>query len=289
MGSNPSRRASSSLKRINFRRVKVVKLKNKVAIITGAWMGIGKATSLAFANEGAAVVVVTAHNLSKLEEVAKEIKSKGGKAKAMQIDISDHEQVKRMVAQTIEEFGQIDILVNNAAAHSPGADVVDMNLDDWHKLIAVNLTGTMLCSREVLKYMIPRRSGNIINISSVAGLSGHPGASPYCVSKWGIIGFTEVLAIEAGKHNIRVNCISPGATRSEGFEDSIRDWARNRGFSYKEMMGKIMDKNSLKRIAEPSEIAACAVFLASDDSSAITGHNLIASCGFHITHPEEIS
>ena len=265
-----------------------MKLKDKVAIITGGGTGIGKAISLAFANEGAAVVVA-ARNLSRLEEVAKDIKSRGGKAKAIQTDISDHEQIKRMVAQTIDEFGQIDVLVNNAAAMYPNnADVVDMNLDNWHNTLKVNLTGTMLCSREVLKYMIPRRSGNIINVSSVAGLSGHPTESPYCVSKWGIIGFTEALAIEAGKHSIRVNCISPGASRSKEFENIVRVLAKRVGISYEEMMGKIVDKNSLKRIAEPSEIAACVVFLASDDSSAITGHNLIASCGFHITHPEEI-
>ena len=264
-----------------------MKLKNKVAIITGAGTGIGKAISLAFANEGAAVAVA-ARSSSKLEEVAKDIKSRGGKAKAIQTDISDHEQVKRMVAQTLDEFGQIDILVNNAALPPNRAEVIDMNLDDWYNRLTVNLTGTMLCSREELKHMIPRRSGNIINMSSVAGISGHPTASPYCVSKWGIIGFTEVLAIEVGKHNVRVNCISPGATRTEGFEGGVRDLARGLGISYEEMMGKIMDINSLKRIAEPSEIAACAVFLASDDSSAITGHNLIASCGLHITHPEEM-
>ena len=265
-----------------------MKLKDKVAIITGGGTGIGKAISLAFANEGAAVALA-GRNLSRLEEVVKDIRARGGKAKAIQTDIADHEQVKRMVAQTIDEFGQIDILVNNAAAIPTNrADVADMNLDNWHEALKVNLTGTMLCSREVLKYMIPRRSGSIVNVSSIAGISGHPAESPYCVSKWGIVGFTEVLAIEAGKHNIRVNCISPGATRSEGFDGAVRGMAKERGISYEEMMAKIADKNSLKRIAEPFEIAACVVFLASDDSSAITGHNLIATCGFHLTHPEEI-
>jgi NAD(P)-dependent dehydrogenase (short-subunit alcohol dehydrogenase family) len=163
-----------------------------------------------------------------------------------------------------------------------------MNLDEWHNLLAVNLTGTMFCSREVLKYMIPRKSGNIINISSVAGLSGVPRESPYSVSKWGVIGFTENLAIEAGKFGIRVNCISPGATRTKEFEDWVKKAAKDAGISYEEMMGKVTDNNALKRIAEPSEIAACIVFLASDDSSAIAGHNLIASCGFHITHPNMI-
>jgi len=265
-----------------------MKLKDKISIITGGGTGIGKAISLAFANEGAAVVVA-ARNLSRLEEVAKDIKSRGGKAKAIQTDISDHEQVKRMVAQTIEEFGQIDILVNNAAMGTfNNADVADMNLDNWHETLDINLTGTMLCSKEALKYMIPRRSGNIINVSSVAGLSGVPKESPYSVSKWGVIGFTETLAIEAGRHNIRVNCISPGATRTQEFDDWVKGSAKGAGISYEEVMRKITDNNALKRIAEPSEIAACIVFLASDDSSAITGHNLIASCGFHITHPNMI-
>ena len=265
-----------------------MKLKDKVAIITGGGTGIGKAISLAFANEGAAVVVA-ARNPSRLEEVAKDIKSRGGKAKAIQTDISNHEQIKRMVAQTIDEFGQIDVLVNNAAAMYPNnADVVDMNLDNWHNTLKVNLTGTMLCSREVLKYMIPRRSGNIINISSVAGMSGVPKESPYAASKWGVIGLTETLAIEAGKHNIRVNCISPGATRTQEFEDWVKGSAKSMGISYEKVMSKLTDNNSLKRIAEPSEIAACVVFLASDDASAVAGHNLVVSCGFHITHPNMI-
>jgi NAD(P)-dependent dehydrogenase (short-subunit alcohol dehydrogenase family) len=265
-----------------------MKLKDKVAIITGGGRGIGKAISLAFADEGAAVVVA-ARNLSRLEEVAKEIKAKGGKAKAIQTDISDHEQVKQMVAQTIDEYGQIDVLVNNAAAMTTtNADVVDMNLDEWANALAVSLSGTMLCAREVLKYMIPRKSGNIINISSVAGISGVPKESPYSTTKWGIIGFTEALAIEVGKIGIRVNCISPGATRTEEFEEWVKRSAIDAGISYEEMMSKITDNNALKRIAEPSEIAACVVFLASDDSSAMTGHNLIASCGFHLIHPNMI-
>ena len=267
----------------------MVKLKDKVAIITGGGTGIGKAISLAFASEGAAVVLA-ARNLPRLEVVAKDIKSRGGKAKAIQTDISDHEQVKRMVAQAISEFGQIDILVNNAARGTfNNADAVDMNLDEWHDSLATNLTGTMLCCQEVLKYMIPRRSGNIINISSVAGMSGVPKESPYTASKWGVIGFTETLAIEVGKHNIRVNCISPGATRTQEFENWVQTSAKSAGLSYDEVMSKLTDNNALKRIAETEEIAACIVFLASDDSSAMTGHNLVASCGFHITHPNMIS
>ncbi|MFP3879587.1 MAG: SDR family NAD(P)-dependent oxidoreductase [Dehalococcoidia bacterium] len=266
-----------------------MKLKDRVAVITGGGTGIGKAISLAFADEGAAIAIA-ARNLPRLEEVAEDIKSRGGKAKAIQADISDHEHVKRMVAETIDEFGRIDILVNNAARGTyNNVDVVDMELGEWRDSLAINLTGTMLCCKEVLKTMIPRRSGSIINISSVAGLSGVPRESPYAASKWAVIGFTETLAIEAGRYGIRVNCISPGATRTSEFDDWVNIAAREAGVSYEAVMTKLADNNALKRIAEPSEIAACIVFLASDDSSAIAGHNLVASCGFHITHPNMIS
>jgi NAD(P)-dependent dehydrogenase (short-subunit alcohol dehydrogenase family) len=265
-----------------------MKLKDKVAIVTGGGTGIGKAIGLALADEGSAVIVV-ARNLSRLEQAAQDIESRGGKAKAIRTDIADHEQVKQMMAQVIKDFGRIDILVNNAARGTfNNADVVDMNLKEWHDSLAINLTGMMFCSREALKYMVPRKSGTIINISSVAGLSGVPKESPYAASKWGVIGLTETLAIEAGRFGIRVNCISPGATRTQEFEDWVKVSAIDAGISFEEMMSKITDNNAVKKIAEPSEIAACVVFLASDDSSAVTGHNLVASCGFHVIHPNMI-
>jgi len=265
-----------------------MKLRNKVAIITGGGTGIGKAISHAFADEGAALVIA-ARNFARLEKTAAEIAAKGKKVKALQTDISDESQVKRLMEQTLAEFGRIDILVNNAAMGTfNNADVVDMALDDWFSSLAINLTGTMLCSKYALKYMVPRKSGNIINISSVAGLSGVPKESPYSVTKWGVIGFTETLAIEAGKHNIRVNCLSPGPTRTDEFDGWVKQSAKDAGISYAAMMKKITDFNSIKKVAEPAEIAACAVFLASDDSSCVTGHNLIANCGFHIVHPNMI-
>jgi len=266
-----------------------MKLKDRVAIITGGGTGIGKAISFAFAREGA-MVALAARNLPRLEETVKAIRAKGGRAIAIQTDITDHEQIKKMVARTIDEFKQVDILVNNAARGTfNNADVPDMNLDEWYDSLAANLSGAMLCCREVLKFMIPRRSGNIINVSSVAGISGVPKESPYAASKWGLIGLTETLAIEAGKHNIRVNCISPGATRTQEFEDWVKTSAKSFGISYEQVMDKLTENNALGRIAETEEIANCIVFLASDDSSAMTGHNLVASCGFHITHPNMIS
>ncbi len=265
-----------------------MRLKDRVAIITGGGTGIGKAITYAFAAEGASIVIA-ARNLARLEQTVADLKKRNTKIKAIQVDISDEVQVKKMVDQTVKEFGKVDILVNNAARGTyNNADVADMKLDEWYSSIAINLTGTMLCSKYVLKNMIPRKSGNIVNISSVAGLSGVPKESPYATTKWGVIGFTETLAVEAGKHNIRVNCISPGPTRTEEFDDWVKTSAKNSGSTYEKMMAKLTDFNSIKRIAEPSDIAACVVFLASDESAVVTGHNLVANCGFHIVHPNMI-
>jgi NAD(P)-dependent dehydrogenase (short-subunit alcohol dehydrogenase family) len=265
-----------------------MRLKERVAIVTGGGSGIGKAIALAFASEGAAVIVAS-RTLSHLEEVAGEIQLKGGKAKAIEADISDEEQVRSLVAQTLSEYGKIDILVNNSAA-PVGVDynVVDMDLKEWNRILSVNLTGTMLCSKEVLKDMIPRKSGNIINISSFAGVSGSPQRSSYCASKWGVIGLTETLAIEVGEYNIRVNSICPAATDSERFQNAVKLRAASLGMTYEEMMGKMLAQYSLKRIANALEIATVAVCLASDDFSAVTGQNIIVSCGFHILNSSEI-
>ncbi len=159
-----------------------MKLRDRVAIVTGGGKGIGRAISLALSDEGAAVVVA-ARNVAPLEEVANQIRAEGGQARAIQTDIADPAQVERMVVETVAEFGRLDILVNNAAYDHKEVDVFDMDPDLWRQTMEVNVTGTMLCAREALKVMIPRRSGVIVNVGSVAGISGHPTESHYCVSK----------------------------------------------------------------------------------------------------------
>lgn len=263
-----------------------MRLKDKVAIVTGGGRGIGKAIALAFAAEGA-TVVVAARTRSKLEETVKEIESKGGRAKAIQTDVSDEKQVQQMVAQTVDEYGQIDILVNNSGIGGPTANVVDLKLEDWNEALAIDLTGSMLCSREVLKHMIPRRSGNIINIAAEGGRggdgrAGYPMRSPYCCAKMGVIGLTDTLAVEVGEYNIRVNCISPAAVRGERIINVVKGRAEATGVPFEELMSKITANYSLKRPAEESEIAAVAVFLASDESSCITGQIIVANCGQHV-------
>ena len=265
-----------------------MRLKDKVAIVTGGGRGIGKAIALAFAFEGA-TVVVAARTLSKLEETVEEIKSKGGRAKAIQTDVSDEKQVQQMVAQTLNEYGQVDILVNNTGIGGPTANVVDLKLEDWNEVLGIDLTGSMLCSREVLKSMIPRRSGNIINMAAEGGRggdgrAGYPMRSPYCCAKMGIIGLSETLAVEVGEYNIRVNCISPAAVRGERLVNVVKGRSEATGVPFDELMGKITANYSLKRAAEESEVAAAAVFLASDESSAITGQTLVTNCGQHIVY-----
>jgi len=260
-----------------------VSLRDKVAVITGGGSGIGLAITRAFASEGA-IVVIAARTASRLNEAAEAINSNGGKARAIPTDITDENQVRQMVAQTLAEYGRIDILVNNAGIPGPTAGIADMELDRWNEVLAVNLTGSMLCAREVLKDMMARKSGNIINISSVGGMSGFPMRSPYCVTKMGIIAFTETLAIEAGEHNIRVNCISPAAVRGDRILSAARAKAEALGVEQEEILARLTKDFSLKRLIEPSEVAAAAVFLASDESSAITGHTLAVNCGMHISH-----
>ena len=258
-----------------------MRLKDKVAIVTGGGRGIGKAISMAFASEGA-TVVIAARTSSTLDNTVEKVNSDGGRAKAVQADISDEKQVQRLVAETINDYGRVDILVNNSGIGGPTVNVVDLRLQDWNEVLAINLTGSMLCAREVLKHMIPRREGKIVNIASDAGRFGYPMRSPYCVSKWGIIGLTETLAIEVGQYDIRVNCISPAAVKGERLINVVKGRSKATRVPFGELMGKITEDYSLQRPTEEAEVAAAAVFLASDDSSGITGHTLVVNCGHHI-------
>ncbi|OGO17596.1 MAG: hypothetical protein A2Z02_04575 [Chloroflexi bacterium RBG_16_48_7] len=260
-----------------------MRLKDKVAIVTGSSTGIGKAIAVAFAHEGANVVLA-GRSLSKMEEVVNEIKASGETAIAIKTDITEEKQIKELVNQAIARFKQVDILVNNSASTSDRElSVAEMDLDMWNMTIRVNLTGTMLCCREVLKSMLPRKSGNIINISSIAGTMGHAKRSAYGSSKWAIIGFTETLSEEVGPDSIRVNCISPAGTLTDRFKEVTE----GRGMTVEERIKQTAFQYSLRRMANTSEVAAAAVFLASDESSAITGQNLLVTCGFHMPSPGE--
>jgi len=188
-------------------------LNGKVALITGAGRGIGKEIVLTYARAGADVALV-ARTKSQLEIVANEVHKTGQRALVIQADVSDPADVQRMVEETLREFGQIDILVNNAAVAGP-VPVIDMTLEDWNRMIGVNLTGVYLCSRAVLPHMIERGQGKIISIASGSGLRGSARNAHYSASKAGVIAFTQALANEVREHGLQVNVICPGPIKTE--------------------------------------------------------------------------
>jgi 3-oxoacyl-[acyl-carrier protein] reductase len=233
-----------------------MRLKGRVAVVTGSGRGIGKAIAVAYAREGAKVVV-TARSAAEIRAVAAQIGADGGEAIAVEADICRDGDVEGLVDQTMRQYGQIDILVNNAAVNLPVIDTVDMAPDDWRRIVDINLNGVFLCSRASLRHMIPRRSGSIVNISSIGGRHGARGRGPYRAAKAGVINFTETLAAETQRLGIRVNCICPGGVDTE-------------------MMRQISGGAAREGLMRPEQIAEVALFLASDESSAITGTSIDA-------------
>lgn len=255
-----------------------MKLEDKVAVVTGGGKGIGRAISLAFAKEGADVVIA-ARTKSALEETAEEINKMGGHALPFVADISREDQVNELVSSTVRNLGKIDILVNNAGIAGPTVPVVDLRIEDWNGVIAVNLTGAYLCSKAVLKYMIKNKSGNIINIGSMAGTKGLWRRSPYVVSKWGILGLTKTLALEAGIYGIRVNAICPGLVEGKRLDDVFSERAKVMGISPDLIRKRAIDDTPLRRFVKPGEIARTAIFLVSSNSDGITGQIICVNAG----------
>ena len=255
-----------------------MKLSDKVAVITGGGKGIGRAISLAFAREGADVVIA-GRTESPLQETAEEIRKTGGCARAFVGDVSDEDQVNEFVNSALRDLGRIDILVNNAGIAGPTTPLVNLGIEDWNRVMAVNLTGAYLCSRAVLRSMIENKDGNIINISSMAGVKGLWRRSPYVVSKWGIIGLTKTLALEVGIHGVRVNAICPGPVEGERMDHVFRERGKAMGISPDEARKRAMDEAPLGRLVTPEEVAGAAVFLASSDSEGITGEIIRVDAG----------
>ena len=244
-------------------------LAGKVAIVSGGSRGIGKAIALMFAEAGADVVVCSRNLDGRLESVAEEIRGLGRRSLAVSADIARPAEVDNLVQRTMAEFGAIDILVNNAGT-TVITPVVEHREEDWDKVMDTNLKGYFLCSRLVGRIMIDRKRGNIINIASLRGLRGSPGKVGYSVSKAGVIMLTQVLALEFASDNIRVNAIAPGWIRTELSDIVYRDPKSRKEIDATIPMG---------RWAAPEEIASVALFLASDFSSYITGHTLVADGG----------
>jgi 3-oxoacyl-[acyl-carrier protein] reductase len=246
----------------------MMKLKDKVALVTGASRGLGKAIALELAAEGARVTVNYMKSASQAEEVVKEIISRGGTAAAVQADITSLPEVEKMVDGLYEQCGRIDILVNNAGVTRDEL-LLSMTPEDWELVIKTNLGGLFNCTKAVAKYMMVQKSGRIINISSVAGERGGRGQSNYAASKGGINAFTRSVAMELAPKKITVNAVAPGVVETEMSSTVIR-----------RAKDIILDSVALKRLGQPEEIAKVVAFLASDASSYITGEVIRVDGGF---------
>lgn len=258
-----------------------MKLSNQTAIVTGGGRGIGKAISLALAREGANVVMTGRHG-NVLDEVAAEIESHGGHALVFVADVSDEDQVNSLVEAAQEKFGRINILVNNVGITGPTAPITEVSKAQWEETMAVNLTSAFLCAKAVIPQMIEQRGGKIINISSIAGKMGYALRSPYSASKWGMIGFSQSLAVELGPHNIQVNAICPGPTDGERMRAVIANRARELEKSEAEVERVYVEGTALKRMVDPNHVAAAVIFFASEDGNSVTGVALDVSAGFGI-------
>jgi len=244
-------------------------LRGKVAVVTGAGRGIGAAIATALSREGAGVALI-GRDAARLERQAAELSADALVAPA---DITDPESVHKAFAKIRERFPRIDILVNNAGqAESAPFSRTDVEL--WNRMLAVNLTGTYLCTREVLPAMLKQDYGRVINVASTAGLVGYAYVSAYCAAKHGVIGLTRSLALELAPRGITVNALCPGWVETAMAEQGIANGARAMGVSEAEFRRQAEAAVPLKRFIDPREVGALAVYVASDDAAGMTGQAL---------------
>jgi len=246
-----------------------MRLKNKVAIVTGGAKGLGRAFALRLAEEGAAVMVVTRKDMENLKRTAETIKSMGGDARFFQADVGKIEDTLAMAKATKEAFGRIDILINNAAIYDgiKRTPFHEIDLSEWDLVMNVNVKGAFLSTRAVFPYMKEQGYGKIVNLASEVFFTGSHGFAHYVASKGGIIGLTRALAIELGPYNICINCVAPGFTDTEA----------SRGLT--DVNKYDISKTPLRRLEKPEDLTGAALFLASSESDFMTGQTLLVDGG----------
>ncbi|HBY97149.1 MAG TPA: short-chain dehydrogenase [Chloroflexi bacterium] len=253
-------------------------LKDKVAVITGGGRGIGREISLAYARQGAHVVLA-ARSLEALEATRKEVEALGCRALVIPTDLRQAEDVNALADQALQHFGRVDVLVNNSGIGGPSAPLWEIELSDWEETFAVNVTGTYLCCKAFLPSMIERRSGCILIISSMTGKRPLLNRTPYAASKMALVGLARTLAWETGTHGIRVNLISPGPVEGPRIEWVIQKQAESQGISVAEARQQFTGASPLNQLVPPRDVASAAVFLASDMAASVTGEDLNVSAG----------
>ena len=246
-----------------------MRLKDKIAIVTGSTKGIGKETAKTFAKEGAKVVVCGTRE-DAVNEVVEEIKASGAEAMGFKVDVSNRSQVNEMVAAVKSAWGRVDILVNNAGI-TADAMLKKMTEEQFDKVININMKGVFNCAQAVLDIMTEQGSGVILNATSVVGLYGNVGQTNYAAAKWGVIGMTKTWAKELGRKGIRVNAVAPGFIKTP-MTDAVPE----------KVLDMMKEKAPLQRLGEPEDIANAYLFLASDEASFITGTVLSVDGGLVI-------
>lgn len=264
-----------------------MKLENKIAVITGAGRGIGESIARMFADEGADLVL-TARTRQQLDRVAADIKAKNRNAAVIPCDVSLPSEVQKLAAEVQETFGRVDILVNNAGI-SKRSKLLDYDDDSWLEVIRVNLFGVYLCSKAFLPIMQQTGSGRIVNVASTAGKSPVPFNTAYSASKHGVLGFTKSLASEvavSGYPGITVNAVCPFFVDTDMFRGPrgyLAQMAEMTGLTEKEVQDKVVGRSLQRRVLEPGEVAAMALYLASDDARGVTGQ-AFNICGGRVFH-----
>jgi NAD(P)-dependent dehydrogenase (short-subunit alcohol dehydrogenase family) len=251
----------------------MMRVANEVAIVTGAGSGIGRATALLFAREGAKVVVADSEP-ARGEETVGLMEKEGGKATFVPVDVSKAPEAERMVKTALDTYGILNILVNNAGIYGQG-DVVDTTEEEWQRILQVNLTGVFLCSKYAVAAMIETGGGAIVNVASEAGIVAIGNQVAYNVSKGGVIALTKSMALDFATYDIRVNCLCPGRTLTPLVEQVIAE-----AEDPESMRRALSEDRPLKRMGRPEEIAAGILFLVSDECSYATGSTLVIDGGY---------
>ena len=243
-----------------------MKLKDKVAIVTGGGRGIGREIALALAGEGADIALFDI-NEEVLNSTCKDLQGLGRRAEGFVVDVTDGKKVDEGIAKVLDKLGRIDILINNAGITKDGL-LVRMDDAQWDRVIDINLKGPFLCTRSVAKHMMKQRQGRIVNISSIVGLIGNPGQANYSASKAGLIGLTKTVAKELASRGVTCNAIAPGFIKTE-MTDALPEEARK----------KLMEAIPMSALGEPKDVAQAALFLVSEAARYITGHVLVVDGG----------
>lgn len=248
-----------------------MRLQDKVAVVTGGGTGIGKGIALQFAHEGAPVVV-SGRRIGPLEDTVREIEQAGGKARAVQADVSLLNDVQKLIEQTVSTFGSVDILVNNAGVYIPH-DALSMTEEEWNTVMSVDLKGVWHTAKTTIPHMLKQGKGKIINVSSIAGLIGFEQSAAYCAAKGAVINLTREMALDYAPKKIYVNGIAPGLIDTDMTKFVLEDPTTKKAF---------VDKTPVGRVGTSRDIAYAAVYLASDESDFVVGQTLVVDGGWTI-------